>query len=87
MLQGVLDRINLLVCHGYDPTEVASWQRGGGGGGGEEEEATDTLDEFEFDYTGGGESLYSGGFSGGGGGGIETPVTGGAAGLRDVYCM
>lgn len=50
MLQGVLDRINLLVCFGYNPAEVASWYR-------EEEQGTvDTMDEFGYI---GSESLYN----------------------------
>ena len=51
MLQGVLDRINLLVCFGYDPRRVPLWQ-GDGEGGGEDETTVDG-----FGYVGN-ESLY-----------------------------
>lgn len=34
VLQGVLDRINLLVCHGYDPDAIP--------------ETIDTMDEFGY---------------------------------------
>ena len=37
VLQGVLDRINLLVCFGYDPTKVPPWESGEEEGEGEGE--------------------------------------------------
>lgn len=40
VLQGVLDRINLLVCFGYDPV-VVSHQHGK-----DHRQSTDTVDEF-----------------------------------------
>ena len=55
VFQGVLDRINLLVCSGYDPSNkaVISWQTSGGGGRGVVVEAVD-----ESGSVVGGNSLY-----------------------------
>ena len=62
VLQGVLDRINLLVCFGYDPATLLLSNADSG-------EAFDTVDEFGYV---GSESMYnrkSNGTGGGGGGG------------------
>lgn len=60
VLQGVLDRINLLVCFGYDPTRVLLWESDGGG-----------EEEGEGGAVGGGrvgnEILYSSNTNGAGG--------------------